>query len=732
MGWERKRGKLHELNRLLRGATDTTFVSVDRRRPRAARRRALCRSRSTRTRGCPRAPPTGWSARWPIRSTARASTPTRTRVVEGYGVLQPRITPTLPTGREARPTSGSSPGRAASTPTRPPSPTSTRISSTKGPTRGRGSTRSTPSRTRSAGRVPENTLLSHDLFEGTFARAGLVTDVELFEEFPSNYEVAAAPPSPLGARGLAAPALDSRSARATKGAVGLPVAGALEDDRQPAPDASCASPRSCSLSRPGPCRAAAAVRLDRSLRGVARRARLHPRARRSVFPRRRGISQAQPPARGSVRTFVAAASQTSWRVTHAPSSRLAHGRCHRAHDRPALRHPAPASRVGARRAGGLRRRSAARRLLPASALAACSSRRERARSWCRDPTGRWLVAAPFVLALGALPRVAWRISLPRRALAARAVAAGDPVRSADRRAAHLAILRGLRRASGRTRSRRTTSRRIPSRSVAHRTSPTNIGLYLLATVAARDFGWIGTPRRRGAARGDVRDPEPARALPRPLLQLVRHGRPPAARTRGTCPPSTAATWPGTCSPWRRRARELVQSPLFGRASPRTGSGTRCTPAGARWTSRLVATRTRTVTDTHCDERRRSDAGRPGATPASLPEWAAPAGPSSSSRPRAEPCRARRARSADDAADASGCRSSPGREAVAGRGRGATRATSRTLVPEYGKTAPRADDPRAADSPSRSSSLARISIVRGRWTSASCSTPRGSCSRSATG
>src|SRR5437588_9554037 len=28
MGWERKRGKLHELNRLLRGATDTTFLGV--------------------------------------------------------------------------------------------------------------------------------------------------------------------------------------------------------------------------------------------------------------------------------------------------------------------------------------------------------------------------------------------------------------------------------------------------------------------------------------------------------------------------------------------------------------------------------------------------------------------------------------------------------------------------------------------------------------------------------
>jgi cyclic beta-1,2-glucan synthetase len=30
IGWERKRGKLHELNRLLRGATDTTFLTVGR------------------------------------------------------------------------------------------------------------------------------------------------------------------------------------------------------------------------------------------------------------------------------------------------------------------------------------------------------------------------------------------------------------------------------------------------------------------------------------------------------------------------------------------------------------------------------------------------------------------------------------------------------------------------------------------------------------------------------
>src|ERR1700722_17261727 len=43
-----------------------------------------------------------------------------------------------------------------------------------------------------ANRVPEGTLLSHDLFEGTFARAGLVSDIEVVEEFPSRYDVAAA------------------------------------------------------------------------------------------------------------------------------------------------------------------------------------------------------------------------------------------------------------------------------------------------------------------------------------------------------------------------------------------------------------------------------------------------------------------------------------------------------------------------------------------------------------
>ncbi|MGH9883519.1 MAG: glucoamylase family protein, partial [Pyrinomonadaceae bacterium] len=37
-------------------------------------------------------------------------------------------------------------------------------------------------------RVPENSLLSHDLFESLFARAALVTDIELLDEYPAHYE----------------------------------------------------------------------------------------------------------------------------------------------------------------------------------------------------------------------------------------------------------------------------------------------------------------------------------------------------------------------------------------------------------------------------------------------------------------------------------------------------------------------------------------------------------------
>ena len=66
MGWERKRGKLDELNQLLRGAGDTTFVAAGGRRPTCPPASATW-SPSTPTRACREAPSIASSARWPIR-----------------------------------------------------------------------------------------------------------------------------------------------------------------------------------------------------------------------------------------------------------------------------------------------------------------------------------------------------------------------------------------------------------------------------------------------------------------------------------------------------------------------------------------------------------------------------------------------------------------------------------------------------------------------------------------
>ena len=37
------------------------------------------------------------------------------------------------------------------------------------------------------GRFPENSLLSHDLIEGSYARAGLATDIIVYDDYPTRY-----------------------------------------------------------------------------------------------------------------------------------------------------------------------------------------------------------------------------------------------------------------------------------------------------------------------------------------------------------------------------------------------------------------------------------------------------------------------------------------------------------------------------------------------------------------
>jgi cyclic beta-1,2-glucan synthetase len=191
MGWERKRGKLHELNQLLRGSTTTTFVPTGGRAPEAIPgiRYVITLDADTRL-------PRGTAARL-IGTMAHPLnrpqfSPTEGRVVEGYAVVQPRITPSLPTKRD-----GSIFQKVFSGPSGI-DPYASAVSDVyqdlfrEGSYTGKGIYDIDAFEAALAGKVQENTLLSHDLFEGIFARAALASDIELFDDFPSHYEAAAA------------------------------------------------------------------------------------------------------------------------------------------------------------------------------------------------------------------------------------------------------------------------------------------------------------------------------------------------------------------------------------------------------------------------------------------------------------------------------------------------------------------------------------------------------------
>src|SRR6202030_4276427 len=186
MGWERKRGKLHELNQFLRGSLHTTFL------PTGAEylsgvRYVITLDADTRL-------PRGAAARL-VGTMAHPLNRPRVsaadgRVVEDYALVQPRITPSLPADREGTLTQKifSGPGGI--------DPYSAAVSDVyqdlfqEGSYTGKGIYDIDAFEAALAGKVPENALLSHDLFEGIFARVGLATDIELFESYPAHYGAA--------------------------------------------------------------------------------------------------------------------------------------------------------------------------------------------------------------------------------------------------------------------------------------------------------------------------------------------------------------------------------------------------------------------------------------------------------------------------------------------------------------------------------------------------------------
>ncbi len=186
MGWERKRGKLHELNRLLRGATDTTFEAGYDRVP-ADVRYVITLDADTRL---PRDTVRALIGKMAHPMNAAIFDPALQRVTEGYGILQPRVTPALPVGLEGSlyQCVFSSPGGIE--------PYAAAISDVyqdlfgEGSFTGKGIYDVDAFMAAMDGRVPDNTMLSHDLFEGTFARAALASDIEVIEDFPARVDVA--------------------------------------------------------------------------------------------------------------------------------------------------------------------------------------------------------------------------------------------------------------------------------------------------------------------------------------------------------------------------------------------------------------------------------------------------------------------------------------------------------------------------------------------------------------
>ncbi|MGK5085509.1 hypothetical protein WDW37_19650, partial [Bdellovibrionota bacterium FG-1] len=185
IGWERKRGKLLEFNRLLRGARNTSYLGAlpdfkflseikyvitldsDTQLPRNAAHQLIATI---------------------VHPLNQPQYDTRQkRVTAGYGILQPRINVDLVSATRTRFAQLYSGNTGLD-------PYTTAVSDVyqdlfaEGSFTGKGLYVVDAFELALADRVPENIVLSHDLFEGSYARSALVTDVELFDDYPSDYE----------------------------------------------------------------------------------------------------------------------------------------------------------------------------------------------------------------------------------------------------------------------------------------------------------------------------------------------------------------------------------------------------------------------------------------------------------------------------------------------------------------------------------------------------------------
>ena len=184
MGYERKRGKLAALNGLLRGSSREAFAAlVGNVASLAGVRYVITLDTDTQL---PRDAARQFVATMAHPLNHPVYDPDQRRVTAGYGILQPRVAVSLPgTNRSlfAR-LYGGEPGI---------DPYTRAVSDVyqdlfgEGSFIGKGIYDVDAFERALGGRFPENRILSHDLLEGCYARAGLLSDVQLYEDYPARY-----------------------------------------------------------------------------------------------------------------------------------------------------------------------------------------------------------------------------------------------------------------------------------------------------------------------------------------------------------------------------------------------------------------------------------------------------------------------------------------------------------------------------------------------------------------
>ena len=182
MGYERKRGKLADLNAMLRGATDRFAVVVGRTAILQSIRYVITLDSDTQL-------PRG-AAQLMVGTLAHPlNRPVLAdhcrRVVEGYSILQPRVGVSLPSAQRSRFVQlfAGEPGV---------DPYTRVVSDVYQDLFGEGSfigkgIYDVDSFECCCGDFPENAILSHDLIECAYARSALLSDVVLYEEHPARY-----------------------------------------------------------------------------------------------------------------------------------------------------------------------------------------------------------------------------------------------------------------------------------------------------------------------------------------------------------------------------------------------------------------------------------------------------------------------------------------------------------------------------------------------------------------